>query len=184
MKRLTREDLLRFYDRYISPRSNYRRKLSVHVNPSALAQVKDLKAVKSEDELAAMAGEELPSTVEEEVPVTVEVHQQPTNLTEQPVIVDSLTAVHPQTSEKISSEKQLDLPKVNLHRIKSLSSIFFLRPIGLIMFMYGKVNCHVIHWLTSTKKSIFQFSVNYKENSFFFHAFLFLFMKLTHSPDF
>lgn len=122
IKRLEREDLLRFYDRYVSPRSIYRRKLSLHVNPSPLAQNKDLKAVKSEDELAAMAGQVLPSTVKEETPATAQVTHESTNLTEQPTIVDSLTAVHPQESLKIASEKQLDLPKVNFSCRNSPSS--------------------------------------------------------------
>jgi hypothetical protein len=34
---LKREDLIRFYDHYISPRSPYRRKLALYVRPSAVA---------------------------------------------------------------------------------------------------------------------------------------------------
>lgn len=113
MKRLERDDLLRFYDHYISPRSTYRRKLSLHVNPSSLAENKGIKVVDSEDELAAMTGEELPSTVEEENPPVAEINQEAEALTEQPTIVDSLTTVHSNESEKIQPQKPLDLPTVN-----------------------------------------------------------------------
>jgi hypothetical protein len=37
MKTLKREDLIRFYDHYISPRSPFRRKLAVYVKPSTVA---------------------------------------------------------------------------------------------------------------------------------------------------
>jgi hypothetical protein len=37
MNKLERNDLLRFYDHFISPRSPSRRKLALHVNPSPLA---------------------------------------------------------------------------------------------------------------------------------------------------
>lgn len=143
MKRLEREDLLRFYDHYISPRSVHRRKLSLHVNPSSLAENKALKAVDSEDELAAMTGEELPSTVKEENPSTTEAQA----LTEQPTIVDSLTTAPAEESKKIQPEKQLDLPKVNSFFLSPNYRLIcsLLRSNGSIMFIRGRVNCHVIH---------------------------------------
>jgi hypothetical protein len=172
IKGLERTDLLRFYDYYISPRSIHRRKLSLHVDPSSLAQINAIKAVQSEDDLAAMIGQELPSIADAEIPVTVGISHEAVKLTEQPPIVDLLTEAKSKEPEKILPKTELDLPKVNLifHQFFFFTFVFYFnRPNGLIMFMYGKVNCHVIHWLNRTKKSMYLFSVNYKTMRLIFH---------------
>ncbi|CAF4088608.1 unnamed protein product, partial [Adineta steineri] len=103
IKSLERTDLLRFYDHYISLNSVHRRKLSVHVNPSAIAlQGTDDKKliINEENELAAITDEELPLPTNEENTETIIVKK-----------------------EKIISEKQINLPKEewidNVHVWKS-----------------------------------------------------------------
>ncbi len=107
---MERSDLLRFYDYYISPRSTHRRKLSIHVNPSSLVQINEIKAVESEDDLAAMTGQPLPSTANAEVPPTAPISHETIKLTEQPPIVDVLTSA--KEPEKVLPKTEIDLPKV------------------------------------------------------------------------
>jgi hypothetical protein len=125
IKSLERNDLLRFYDYYISPRSTHRRKLSLHVNPSSLVQTNEIKAVQSEDELAAMTGQELPSTVDEEIPVTAEISHEAVKLTEQPPIVDLLTEGTYKVGGKVLPKTEIDLPKVNFVFIIDFSLLLF-----------------------------------------------------------
>jgi hypothetical protein len=98
IKTLERSDILRFYDYYISPRSVHRRKLALHVNPSALAlqtSNTDPVAVAEEDELAVVTGEDLPSTVdlehsEADVALATQISHETVQLTKQPSIIDTL----------------------------------------------------------------------------------------------
>jgi len=147
IKTLERSDLLRFYDHYISPNSISRRKLSVHVNPSSLVQVDEINAVEIDDELAGITEEELAATVVEAIPVTGEINHETIKLTEQPSIVDSLTEINLNEPDKVLPKKELNLPKVCLLIIRFLFYFIFdfSRRNGSIMFIYGKVTCHVIH---------------------------------------
>jgi hypothetical protein len=116
IKKLERSDLLRFYDYYISPRSINRRKLALHVNPSALAFQKPISAVASEDELAVMTGEELPSTADKEqteaaIAIIPELSQA-VKLTEQPIIIDTLTGTNSNEATTVLPKKEINLPKV------------------------------------------------------------------------
>jgi hypothetical protein len=164
IKSLERQDLLRFYDFYISPYSIHRRKLSLHVTPSPLVQTDETNAVAI---VAAITGGELPSTIDKEISITTEIIHEAMKLTEQPPIVHPLTDTNSKEPEKVLPEKEITLPKVKFYSSSIFSLFFgFSRPNGSIMFMYGKVNYHVIHWLNSTKRSIYLFSVNYKEKEF------------------
>ncbi|CAF0866965.1 unnamed protein product [Rotaria sordida] len=122
IKTLERDDLLRFYDHYISPRSNYRRKLSVHVNPSSFAlqmQTNETNTIENEDELTDIIHEESSSIInEEDVAVTTETSHESIQSTEQLPIIDKLTEI-----ENILTKQEIDLPEfewiVNVHIWKS-----------------------------------------------------------------
>jgi hypothetical protein len=123
IKSLERDDLLRFYDHYISPNSIHRRKLALHVNPSPLAlqvQIDD----ENEGESAALADEELPSTADEEYAetITTEISHESIKLTEQPPIIDTLIEKDLQESANGLPKKEINLPKVKYSIIK-----FFIR---------------------------------------------------------
>ncbi len=122
IKNLERQDLLRFYDFYISPCSNHRRKLSLHVNPSPLVQKDETNAVEIDEELAGIIEGELPITVDEEIDITTEIIHEVMKLTEQPPIVDSLTDTKVKEPETVVPEKEITLPKVKFYS----SSMFFL----------------------------------------------------------
>jgi hypothetical protein len=83
IKSLERDDLLRFYDHYISPNSIHRRKLALHVNPSPLALQVPIDD-ENEGESAALTDEELPSTADEEYAetITTEISHESIKLTE------------------------------------------------------------------------------------------------------
>ncbi|CAF3823280.1 unnamed protein product [Rotaria sordida] len=122
IKTLERDDLLRFYDHYISPRSNYRRKLSVHVNPSSFAlqmQTNETNTIENEDELTDIIHEESSSIInEEDVAVTTETSHESIQSTEQLPIIDKLTEI-----ENILTKQEIDLPEFewigNVHIWKS-----------------------------------------------------------------
>ncbi|CAF4420023.1 unnamed protein product, partial [Adineta steineri] len=106
IKSLERTDLLQFYDHYISLNSVHRRKLSVHVNPSAIAlqETNDKKTIiNEENKLAAVTNEENTETI---IAGAVE---HTVKLTEQPPITDKDS----EEKEKIIPEKRINLPKVN-----------------------------------------------------------------------
>ncbi|CAF4101838.1 unnamed protein product [Adineta steineri] len=116
IKSLERTDLLQFYDHYISLNSVHRRKLSVHVNPSAIAlqETNNKKTIiNEENELAAVTNEENTGTI---IAGAVE---HTVKLTEQPPITDKDS----EEKEKIIPEKQINLPKEewidNVHVWKS-----------------------------------------------------------------
>ncbi|CAF0979560.1 unnamed protein product [Adineta steineri] len=120
IKSLERTDLLQFYDHYISLNSVHRRKLSVHVNPSAIAlqETNDKKIIINEkNELAAVTNEKNTETI---IAGTVE---HTVKLTEQPPVTDTITDKDSEEKEKIISEKQINLPKEewidNVHVWKS-----------------------------------------------------------------
>ncbi|CAF3646914.1 unnamed protein product, partial [Adineta steineri] len=126
-------DLVRFYDHYISLNSIHRRKLSVHVNPSAIALqgTNDKETIINEDnELAVVTDEELPSPANEENTETIieGAVEHTDKLTEQPPIIDTITAKDSQEKEKIISEKQINLTKEewidNVHVWKSKMSCY------------------------------------------------------------
>ncbi|CAF0834979.1 unnamed protein product [Rotaria sordida] len=122
IKTLERDDLLRFYDHYISPRSIYRRKLSVHVNPSSFAlqmQTNETNTVENKDELTDIIHEESSSIInEEDIAVTTETSHETIQSTEQPPIIDKLTE-----TENILVKQEIDLPEFewidNVHIWKS-----------------------------------------------------------------
>ncbi|CAF3683030.1 unnamed protein product [Adineta steineri] len=121
IKSLERTDLLQFYDHYISLNSVHRRKLSVHVNPSAIAlqETNNKKTIVNEDnELAAVTNEENTGTI---IAGTVE---HTVKLTEQPPITDKDS----EEKEKIIPEKRINLPKEewidNVHVWKSKLSCY------------------------------------------------------------
>lgn len=120
IKTLERSDLLRFYDFYISLQSKHRKKLSVHVNPSALVE-NDEKP----DELAATSREELPPT-SEIVESTTEVNDQIEKLTEQPAIVDSLIDINKTPEETVPTQKDIKLPNVSLVLLNKRIGLDFL----------------------------------------------------------
>ncbi|CAF1425013.1 unnamed protein product [Adineta steineri] len=133
IKSLERTDLVRFYDHYISLNSIHRRKLSVHVNPSAIALqgTNDKETIINEDnELAVVTDEELPSPANEENTETIieGAVEHTDKLTEQPPIIDTITAKDSQEKEKIISEKQINLTKEewidNVHVWKSKMSCY------------------------------------------------------------
>ncbi|UJR37824.1 hypothetical protein I4U23_030514 [Adineta vaga] len=126
IKSIEQNDLLRFYDHYISACSTHRRKLSVHVNPSPLAlHVPNDQTAKEkhQDELTAATDEDLPSTTEQEntEKVTTEIVNESVKLTEQPSIVDTVT--HTDSKEQVIPEKELKLTPTdwidNVHIWKS-----------------------------------------------------------------
>ena len=169
IKSIERSDLLRFYDHYVSPSSIHRRKLAVHVNPSPLVlhASHDQKGDENKDELVAATDEDLPEPLSDgnvETTAPAAAHE-PLKLTEQPPIVDTLTNKEPK--EGVTPKKELDLPQVSfpcrspaLHPCRRM----FSRRNGLTMFTSGKVNCRVTRSRNPTRKSIYPFSVNYKEN--------------------
>jgi len=116
IKTLERTDLIHFYDHYISPRSIHRRKLALHVNPSALAlqtPCNEVAAVESEDEIAVIIGGELPSTIDEEhkeadVVLKTEISHETVQLTKQPSIIDPLVD---KETEKVLPKKEINFPK-------------------------------------------------------------------------
>lgn len=147
IRKVERDDVLRFYDRFISPRSTQRRKLALHVNPSPLA----LRASTNGQD-----GEE----AEEE------------NATPDD---SSLTNVQALEGQKNSSTTDFQIPTV-IERFSSLNErsvlIFIFSPNGSTMFIRGKVNCHAIHWLNLTKRSIFRCFANYNRTIRFQFIFL------------
>ncbi|CAF5043707.1 unnamed protein product, partial [Rotaria sp. Silwood1] len=131
IKTLERNDLLRFYDHYISLNSMYRRKLAVHVNPSSLALQKPINETntdENEDELDATNDDELLSNADEEhtqaeTTATASIDHEAIKLTEQPVVIDNLTESKLKGTELNLPIKELNLPKVewieNIHMWKS-----------------------------------------------------------------
>ncbi|CAF1145140.1 unnamed protein product [Adineta steineri] len=115
IKSLERTDLLRFYDHYISLNSIHRRKLSVHVNPSAIALqgANDKKPIIDEENTQTIIAGAVEHTVK---------------LTEQPPIIDTITDKDSKEKENIISEKQINLPKEewidNVHVWKSKLSCY------------------------------------------------------------
>ncbi|CAF2706664.1 unnamed protein product [Rotaria sp. Silwood2] len=136
IKTLERNDLLRFYDHYISPHSIYRRKLALHVNPSPLAlqQANDeTNTNENEDELDAMNDVELLSNADEErtqteVTVPVDLNHEAIKLIELPIIIDNLVEKKSTELEQSLPKKELNLPKVewidNIHMWKSKLSCY------------------------------------------------------------
>ncbi|CAF2967042.1 unnamed protein product [Rotaria sp. Silwood2] len=136
IKTLERNDLLRFYDHYISPHSIYRRKLALHVNPSPLAlqQANDeTNTNENEDELDAMNDVELLSNADEErtqteVTVPVDLNHEAIKLIELPIIIDNLVEKKSTEPEQSLPKKELNLPKVewidNIHMWKSKLSCY------------------------------------------------------------
>ncbi len=116
IKKLERNDLLCFYDYYISPHSTHRRKLALHVNPSSLAETKETDVDEDEHELPPAIEE----TIEEDISVTAEISHETMKLTEQPSIIDSLTEVNVKETENVLPKKEINLPKVKFLFIKSL----------------------------------------------------------------
>ncbi|CAF1466331.1 unnamed protein product, partial [Rotaria sordida] len=100
IKTLERDDLLRFYDHYISPHSIYRRKLSVHVNSSSFAlqmQTNETDTVENKDELTDIIHGESSSIInEEDVAVTTETSHETIQSTE---------------TENILAKQEIDLPE-------------------------------------------------------------------------
>ncbi|CAF0723441.1 unnamed protein product [Adineta steineri] len=126
IKSLELKDLVQFYDHYIALNSMHRRKISVHVNPSAIALqgTNDKKSiVDEENELAAVPSEELPSpTNEDNAETIIEPAVEPiVKLTEQPLIIDPIT--DKDSKDKVIPEKQINLPEAewidNVHVWKS-----------------------------------------------------------------
>ena len=125
IKSLERDDLLRFYDYYISPHSVHRRKLALHVTPSPLALQTpntDVDELPDDDESAAVPGDEETQAEREAIS---EIGSEAVKLTEQPTIVDKQES---QEREVKSPEKQLHLPKVCLilygfSRLNDVSSL-------------------------------------------------------------
>ncbi|CAF4182702.1 unnamed protein product, partial [Adineta steineri] len=120
IKSLERTDLVRLYDDYISLNAIHRRKLSVHVNPSAIALqgTNDKKPViNEENELVAITNEENTETI------IAEAVEHTVKLTEQSPIIDTIIDEDSNEKEKITSEKQINLPKEewidNVHVWKS-----------------------------------------------------------------
>ncbi|CAF3867523.1 unnamed protein product [Adineta steineri] len=115
IKSLERTDLLRFYDHYISLNSIHRRKLAVHVNPSAIALrgTNDKKPIIDEENTETIIAGAVEHTVK---------------LTEQPPIIDTITDNDSKEKENIISEKQINLPKEewidNVHVWKSKLSCY------------------------------------------------------------
>ncbi|CAF4223323.1 unnamed protein product, partial [Rotaria sordida] len=122
IKTLKRNDLLRFYDHYISPRSIYRRKLSVHVSPSSFAlqmQTNETDTAENKDELTDIIHGESSSIInEEDVAVTTETRYETIQSTEQLPIIDKSTETEP-----IVAKQEIDLPEFewidNVHIWKS-----------------------------------------------------------------
>lgn len=104
IKTLERNDLIRFYDHYISPHSIHRRKLSLHVNPSSLANIQETTSTENDDETA--------SNADEEISPTAEISHEAIKLTEQPPIIDSITETNSKENEIVSPKKEINLPKV------------------------------------------------------------------------
>ncbi|CAF4898368.1 unnamed protein product, partial [Rotaria sp. Silwood1] len=98
IKTLERNDLLRFYDHYISPHSIYRRKLALHVNPSSLTLQKSIdekNTNENKDQLDAMNYKKSLSNTDKErtqieATVPVDVNHEAIKLTEQLVMIDNL----------------------------------------------------------------------------------------------
>ncbi|CAF1500754.1 unnamed protein product, partial [Adineta steineri] len=115
IKSLERTDLLRFYDHYISLNSIHRRKLAIHVNPSAIALrgTNDKKPIINEENTETI--------IEGAVELT-------NKLTEQSPIIDTITDKDSKEKEEIISEKQINLPKEewidNVHVWKSKLSCY------------------------------------------------------------
>ena len=164
IRNIEREDLLRFYDHYISPRSTHRRKIALHVEPSPLAlksATADKNSITSEDELALVKGEELPSVAAEEAVKPI-VELEAVNLTEQPIVVDSLIDTSPQQLVQTTSPTKLELPQVHLSSALVLltASLALFRSIGLIMSTSGRVNYRVIRLLNPTRNWMCPFFAN------------------------
>jgi hypothetical protein len=153
-----------------------RRKLALHVNPSPLAYEtpEDVtNPVDCEDKLAVKTGQQLPSTTdkehtEAEISIIPEVNNETINLTEQPLIIDSLTGRDSKETENVLSKEEINLPQVKdfIMYINLYFLSLVLRSNGLTIFIFGKVNCHVIHLLNHMKTLLYQFSINYKDNLF------------------
>lgn len=116
---MERNDLIRFYDRYISPHSVSRRKLALHVTPSSLALQTSGNAnnvALEEDELATDPSD-LSSTaaeldVVEDTTDNKETRNETTGVAEQPVIIDCLTKTDAKQTENALPQKAIKLPKV------------------------------------------------------------------------
>ncbi|CAF3928671.1 unnamed protein product, partial [Adineta steineri] len=91
-------DLVRFYDHYISLNSIHRRKLSVHVNPSAIALqgTNDKETIIDKENTETIIAGAVEHTVK---------------LTEQPLIIDIITDKDSKEKDKCIPEKQISLPK-------------------------------------------------------------------------
>ncbi|CAF1380172.1 unnamed protein product [Adineta steineri] len=104
IKSLERTDILSFYDQYISLNSIHRRKLSVHVNPSAIAlQGTDDKKtiINEENELVAITNEENTETI------IAEAVEHTVKLTEQAPIIDTITDKDSKEKEKLYLKNKL-----------------------------------------------------------------------------
>ncbi|CAF5042784.1 unnamed protein product, partial [Rotaria sp. Silwood1] len=136
IKTLERNDLLRFYDHYVSPHSIYRRKLALHVNPSSLVLQKPIdekNTNENKDQLDAMKYKKsLSNTYKErtqiEATVPADVNHEAIKLTEQLVMIDNLIESKLKQIEQNLSKKELNLPKIewidNIHMWKSKLSCY------------------------------------------------------------
>ncbi|CAF1548983.1 unnamed protein product, partial [Didymodactylos carnosus] len=107
IKSLEREDILKFYEHYISPHSLYRRKLSLHVVPSPIAKQQSSTTIEKDDNMlgvdAGSDDEEIDDGVKGERLVEVEFTPQSVQeLTKQKPIADI-----PLVEEIVEIEKAL-----------------------------------------------------------------------------
>ncbi|CAF3245595.1 unnamed protein product [Rotaria socialis] len=128
IQNLERNDLIRFYDHYISLNSIHRRKLALHVNPSSLALQKPNGETNNvEQEYETTATDEIET---EQVEVTIPtgaIHEE-IKLIEQPVIIEKLNETTTQEAEYVLPKKELNLPQAewidNIHVWKSKLSCY------------------------------------------------------------
>lgn len=165
IKNLERSDLIRFYDHYISPHSIHRRKLSIHVKPSASALQNPVNATnEAEDEEEGEPGG-VDGQMTDPVEVIVNTTEKEIKLTEQPNIIDTL--VHPEANKPVEvlPKKELNLPTVKFSKTLffSLIYLFFSRRNGLKIYMFGKAIYHAILLRKFMRKLMYLFFVNYKE---------------------
>ncbi|CAF2145915.1 unnamed protein product [Rotaria magnacalcarata] len=131
IQNLERNDLICFYDHYISLNSIHRRKLALHVNPSSLALQKPNDETNNvEQEYDSTATDEIETEQVEVIIPTGAIHGE-IKLTEQPVIIEKLnetTTTTTNEAENVLPKKELNLPQAewidNIHVWKSKLSCY------------------------------------------------------------
>lgn len=132
MKKLERNDILRFYDHYISPHSSQRRKIAIYVIPSPsafLPEVNEKNVAIAKNIIEKWTGKKFsPMTrlqnAASAINMIAKIHQKKKKFIKPPAIVDVLIRRGLKEMEKTVPKKQIDLPKVKLLLVRFFSHSF------------------------------------------------------------